>query len=89
MKLEKWDMVIANCTNAINIDNKSTKALYHRGYAYYAKKKYEEAAIDINLALSYSPQEPSLVNLNSLIKNKLREQAKAEKSLWAKAFGGK
>ncbi|KAG5192121.1 heat shock protein 70 [Tribonema minus] len=87
LKLEKWDMVVANCSHALKIDAKSSKALYRRGYAYFAKKQYDKSEADLDAAFELAPQDAAVLKMRSEVKKKQKMQAKAEKSMWARAFG--
>ena len=51
---------LINCTKALDIDEKATKAYYLRSKAHLKLKNYEEAIDDIKAAIKLSPADKSL-----------------------------
>mmetsp|Transcript_1252 Transcript_1252/g.2922 ORF Transcript_1252/g.2922 Transcript_1252/m.2922 type:complete len:236 (-) Transcript_1252:133-840(-) len=61
-KLEDWDSVIKNCTEAINIDSKYVKAYLRRSIAYEKEDKIIEAYEDAKKGAELAPNTTRLVS---------------------------
>lgn len=55
--------VVSNCTLALKIDAESSKALYRRAYARFAKKDYDGAKVDLDQAQKAAPGDKAVVTL--------------------------
>lgn len=54
---------VNNCTLALKIDPDSSKALYRRAYAGFAKKDYDGAKADLLTAQKNSPGDKAVATL--------------------------
>lgn len=52
-----------NCTLALKLDAESSKALYRRAYARFAKKDYDAAKIDLDEAQNSAPGDTAIATL--------------------------
>lgn len=52
-----------NCTLALKIDAESSKALYRRAYARFAKKDYDNAKGDLDQAQKSAPGDKAVATL--------------------------
>ena len=60
LKTGDYEEAIQNCTNALQIDFESAKALYIRSQAYQKLKNYAEAMADCKAAIQLEPNNRSL-----------------------------
>lgn len=52
-----------NCSLALKIDAESSKALYRRAYARFAKKDFDGAKVDLDQAHKYAPGDKAVATL--------------------------
>ncbi|CAN0422717.1 unnamed protein product [Ectocarpus sp. 12 AP-2014] len=86
LKLQSWDQVVNNCTLALKLDPESSKALYRRAYARFAKKDYDNAKTDLDKAQGYAPGDKAVATLLKKVDSVLKKQQEKEKKMWSKAF---
>ncbi|CAM9371412.1 unnamed protein product [Laminaria digitata] len=86
LKLQSWDQAVNNCTLALKIDPDSSKALYRRAYAGFAKKDYDRAKADLLTAQKNSPGDKAVATLLKKVEDILKKQQEKEKKMWSKAF---
>lgn len=55
--------MVNNCTLALKLDAESSKALYRRAYARFAKKDYDNAKIDLDKAEACAPGDKAVATL--------------------------
>lgn len=60
-----------NCTLALKIDAESSKALYRRAYARFAKKDYDAAKVDLDQAQKSAPGDKAVATLLKKVRNGL------------------
>jgi tetratricopeptide (TPR) repeat protein len=86
LKLENYGEAIAHCNIALEIDPKSTKALFRRARAHSNVGKYDDARNDLSLLLDIDNQNrEGLKELQSLNK-KVKEHHKAQKKQFSGMF---
>ena len=71
--LKQYDDAIADCTNAIQLSDRSSMAYAHRGYAYEMKKSTDQAVADYNKALQIDPKNELARNNLSRIRPSMRQ----------------
>ncbi|CAM9476852.1 unnamed protein product [Pylaiella littoralis] len=86
LKLQSWDQAVNNCTLALKIDAESSKALYRRAYARFAKKDYDNAKVDLDQAQKSAPGDKAVATLLKKVEGVLKKQQEKEKQMWSKAF---
>eukprot|EP00752_Nemacystus_decipiens_P016369 g14634.t2 len=86
LKLQSWDQAVNNCTHALKIDAQSSKALYRRAYARFAKKDYDGAKVDLDHAHKSAPGDKAVATLLKKVDAVLKKQQEKEKQMWSKAF---
>eukprot|EP00903_Cladosiphon_okamuranus_P005639 g5605.t1 len=86
LKLQSWDQAVNNCTLALKIDQESSKALYRRAYARFAKKDYDAAKVDLDKAQKSAPGDKAVATLLKKVDVVLKKQQAKEKQMWSKAF---
>eukprot|EP00304_Pavlova_gyrans_P002397 CAMPEP_0206043240 /NCGR_PEP_ID=MMETSP1466-20131121/8259_1 /ASSEMBLY_ACC=CAM_ASM_001126 /TAXON_ID=44452 /ORGANISM="Pavlova gyrans, Strain CCMP608" /LENGTH=437 /DNA_ID=CAMNT_0053418033 /DNA_START=15 /DNA_END=1328 /DNA_ORIENTATION=- len=80
IKQEAWSEAAALCSQALEVDPKSVKALYRRGLANLQQKAYSESQKDFKRALELEPK-------NSELRAKLAEAERTEMNDSKKAKG--
>ena len=91
-KTGDYQEAIQNCTNALQIDFSSSKALYIRSQAYLKLGNYTEAMADCKAAIQLEPNNKSLRTHWEAIKTESQavnaEQKKKTQEKQAKVFKG-
>lgn len=86
-KMKKQPKVIDNCRYALEIDPKSSKALFRRATAYYEEKDFEKAEVDLTAAMEIEPVDSAVSKLLKLTQKALTKRAAKEKATYGKMFG--
>ena len=90
LKTGDYKEAIQNCTNALQIDFESAKALYIRSQAYLKLENFPEATADCKAAIQLEPNNKSLrthwENIKSQASAKGAEERKKNQEQQAKAF---
>ncbi len=60
---EPLEKVANNCSLALKIDAESSKALYRRAYARFAKKDYDGSKADLDQAQKHAPGDKAIATL--------------------------
>lgn len=60
LKLQKYQECIGDCTSALAVDNRATKALFRRASAYKALNEYKNSINDLQILLSISSTKEAL-----------------------------
>jgi len=76
-----------NCRYALEIDPKSSKALFRRATAYYEEKDFEKAEVDLTAAMEIEPVDSAVSKLLKLTQKALTKRAAKEKATYGKMFG--
>lgn len=94
--LQNWSVVtnntknyqetILNCTKAIYVDPKATKAFYLRSVAFLNSSAFDDALADIKEAIKLSPKDKQLRTHFELVKKQRAEALKSEQASMAKLF---
>ena len=71
LKHNKFPEVIANCTDALNLQPKNLKALYRRAVGYISINDFENARKDIETGIEVNPRSDALNNLAIKLKEKV------------------
>ena len=88
LKHKRYQGVIVHCTNALNIDGNSTKALFRRGQAFMELQDYEQAQFDFELCLSLEPSNKAVQKQLELLTGKRRKLDSHYANAMSKMFGG-
>lgn len=78
-KLGDYKITIDKCTEALYIDDKTTKAYFLRAHAQSKLKNYEEALTDIKEAIKLSPSDKALRDEFEAIKAAKKKETEFEK----------
>ena len=87
IKMVQWERVLENCKFALEIDPKSTKALFRRAQAYEAKKDWDNALSDLKLASETSPDDPNVKKSELRIQKLILKEKQKEKKMYKNIFG--
>jgi len=85
-KLDDIDLSLHACNEALKLDEKYSKALYRRAYAYERQSRFDDAKRDITTALAQVPDDKALLVLRSRVDAQIARLKKKEKDMWGKAF---
>jgi tetratricopeptide (TPR) repeat protein len=88
IKMENWLKVVMHCDDTLALPEQggNPKALYRRGMAHEATKKYEEAQADLKQALKASPEDKAIAKLLERVKEQIKRQLAKEKKMYGKMF---
>ena len=80
LKRDEWTRTIDCCTEVLNINPKSVKALYRRAVALERTKEFKKAQKDLKDAAELAPEDKAVARLQKRVAAQLkREKAKAAK----------
>lgn len=87
IKLENWDQVERNCSEALKIDERCVKALFRRASYFEHKKEWEMALADYRKCAEINDSEDKLVTKSmERVKKEISKMKDKEKKMWGKAF---
>ncbi len=72
---------------ALKLDGLSVKALYRRATVLYQKRKFDDAARDLEQAGRLAPEDKAVKKLRGLVYQQMAKQKKKEKAMAKKMFG--
>lgn len=81
-----YRVTVRNCSKALGIDSKATKALYLRSVAYNKLAEYDNAMDDIKAAIKLSPADANLRTQFDTIKKEKADKVKKQKAGLAAFF---
>ncbi len=87
IKLEKLDNAMQSCDDALALDATNVKALYRRATVLYQKRKFDDAARDLEEAGRFAPEDKAVKKLRGLVDQQMAKQKKKEKAMAKKMFG--
>lgn len=73
LKVDNWPGAIDNCTKALALQPRLTKALFRRGQAYSKQGKYDLADEDLKIALTLEPKNESVISLHGYVKDQMNK----------------
>ena len=77
---------IIQCTEALKVDEKASKALYLRGIAHMKMKNFDEATEDLKAAIKISPQDKKLRTEFENLKNEKKKHNSTQASIMQNMF---
>ena len=87
IKLEKLDNAMKSCDDALVLDGMNVKALYRRATVLYQKRKFDDAARDLDEAGRLAPEDKAVKKLRGLVDQQMAKQKMKEKAMAKKMFG--
>jgi tetratricopeptide (TPR) repeat protein len=92
IKLENWENVLRNCTDALAIDGKNVKALFRRAQYYESKKDWDKAQADLKQCAKLNQaagaaEDKAVLAMQERIKKQVAQEKAKEKKSWGKIFG--
>jgi tetratricopeptide (TPR) repeat protein len=89
IKMENWENVLRNCTDALSLDDKNVKALFRRAQYYEAKKDWDKALADLKTCgkLNGAVEDKAVTVAVERIKKQVAHDKAKEKKTWGKLFG--
>jgi tetratricopeptide (TPR) repeat protein len=61
------DLAIAYCTESLGINDANWRAYSNRAYAYYLKRMFDEADLDLDVALSLNPNAKQMPQIRGMM----------------------
>lgn len=89
IKMENWEQVLRNCTDALAIDENSVKALFRRASYFENKKDWDKALNDLKKCakLNGATEDKAITLATERIKKQIQNEKNKEKKTWGKLFG--
>ncbi len=89
IKMENWEQVLRNCTDALSIDANSVKALFRRASYFEHKKDWDKALTDLKQCakLNGATEDKAITLATERIKKHIQNEKNKEKKTWGKLFG--
>ena len=81
-----YKKTIENCSDALDIDEKSAKAYYLRGVAYMKTQSYDEATEDLKQAIKLNPQDKKLRQEFEVLKQEKKKFLGGQQAAMQKMF---
>ena len=81
-----YDKAIEHANEVIKADEKSLKGYFRRAQAYYAKKDFNSAKIDLNIAFKLDEKNKSVISLFKKVYKALKDEQKREKNIYSQLF---
>ena len=76
-----------SCDDALVLDGMNVKALYRRATVLYQKRKFDDAARDLDEAGRLAPEDKAVKKLRGLVDQQMAKQKMKEKAMAKKMFG--
>lgn len=86
LKLQQWQEALDNCTEALELDSKNTKALFRRAQANAGLKDFSKAMEDLKKAQEITPDDKAIIGEMKKVQLKIQEEKEKEKKMFAKMF---
>ncbi|XP_059371998.1 peptidyl-prolyl cis-trans isomerase D [Carassius carassius] len=86
LKLNLWQEAIESCDEALELNQKNTKALFRRAQAWQGLKEFNKAMIDLKKAQEIAPDDKAIGNEMLKVKQQVKEEKEKEKKIYAKMF---
>ena len=89
IKLDNWEQVLRNCTEALQLDPQNAKALFRRSAYYESKRDWDNAMGDLKKCskLNGGVEDKGVTSAMERIKKAMQNEKAKEKSTWGKLFG--
>jgi tetratricopeptide (TPR) repeat protein len=85
-KLKDWEKVIETSNKVLQYDEKNSKALYRRCYAFINKNEFKEAQKDLALLENLIKNSEELNNLKNTYEQAIKQSSNKEKSVYKKMY---
>lgn len=86
LKMQLWQDALESCSEALELNQKNTKALFRRAQAWQGLKEYSQAMADLKKAQEVTPEDKAISNEMKRVQLKLQEEKEKEKKIYAKMF---
>lgn len=86
LKMQLWQDALDSCSEALELNQKNTKALFRRAQAWQGLKEYSQAMADLKKAQEITPEDKAISNEMKRVQLKLQEEKEKEKKIYAKMF---
>ena len=75
-----------NCTEALRLDAKNTKALYRISIAYRSLQQFDQARLHLNTAIQIEPYNAEIIDEAQRLDRAIDQQKKNEQKLYYRMF---
>lgn len=88
-KMDNWEAVLRNVTDALAIDENNVKALFRRSAYYESKKDWDKAQKDLKQCakLNGATEDKAITVATERVKKAILNEKSKEKKTWGKLFG--
>ncbi|KAJ8015431.1 hypothetical protein DPEC_G00026040 [Dallia pectoralis] len=86
LKLQLWQEAMDSCNEALELNERNTKALFRRAQAWQGLKEYSKAMSDLKKAQEIAPEDKAIGNEMKRVQMKVKEEKEKEKQIYAKMF---
>ncbi|XP_036372496.1 peptidyl-prolyl cis-trans isomerase D [Megalops cyprinoides] len=86
LKMQLWQEAIDSCSEALELNQTNTKALYRRAQGWQGMKEYDKALLDLKKAQEIAPEDKAIGNEILRVRQKVKEEKEKEKRTYAKMF---
>ncbi|KAG7458762.1 hypothetical protein MATL_G00224100 [Megalops atlanticus] len=86
LKMQLWQEAIDSCSEALELNQTNTKALYRRAQGWQGMKEYDKALLDLKKAQEIAPEDKAIGNEMLRVRQKVKEEKEKEKRTYAKMF---
>nr|XP_046178670.1 peptidyl-prolyl cis-trans isomerase D [Oncorhynchus gorbuscha] len=86
LKMLLWQEAMDSCDEALELNQKNTKALFRRAQAWQGLKEYSKAMSDLKKAQEIAPEDKAIGNEMKRVQLKVKEEKEKEKQIYAKMF---
>ncbi|XP_061580800.1 peptidyl-prolyl cis-trans isomerase D [Cololabis saira] len=86
LKMQLWQDALDSCTEALELNEANTKALFRRAQAWQGLKEFEKALVDLKKAQVIAPEDKAINNEMKKVHLKIQEEKEKEKKIYAKMF---
>lgn len=83
LKREHYQKAIEHCTSALEVDPQNVKGLFRRGQAYSKLHKYDEAKVDLNLALKVDAENKAVMSQLRTLDALIQKEKQVYKKMFA------
>lgn len=86
LKLRNFERAVKNCTEALRLDSKNTKALYRISIAYRSLQQFDQARMHLNTAIQIEPYNAEIIDEAQRLDRAIDQQKKTEQKLYFRMF---
>ncbi|KAM6923534.1 peptidyl-prolyl cis-trans isomerase D [Xenentodon cancila] len=86
LKMQLWQDALDSCSEALELNEANTKALFRRAQAWQGLKEFDKALADLKKAQEIAPEDKAITNEMKKVHLKIQEEKEKEKKIYAKMF---